>query len=91
LNITRMISNWICDCDTIVVRSNECPKCYKRRFILDPAYMYRGKIRTITEWAKWKGMKYQTLYQRLKIGWSIKDALNKKITNAPKKLKRLDY
>ncbi len=37
---------------------------------------YRGKKKTIVEWAEIYGMKYQTLSSRLnKLGWSIENAL----------------
>ncbi|MDD3019487.1 MAG: hypothetical protein PHX61_00740 [Alphaproteobacteria bacterium] len=37
---------------------------------------YKGKTKTIAEWAKCKGLKYDMLYSRLKIyGWSIERAL----------------
>lgn len=38
-------------------------------------YTYRGKTLTIAEWAKEIGMKYITLHERIKKGWSIEKAL----------------
>lgn len=37
---------------------------------------YSGETMTMREWAKKKGMKYETLYQRIgRLGWSVENAL----------------
>jgi hypothetical protein len=37
---------------------------------------YNGESKTIPEWAALAGLKYETLYYRLKHGWSIEDAIS---------------
>lgn len=38
---------------------------------------YKGKLLTIPQLADATGMKYDTLYMRLKRGWSLEEALSK--------------
>lgn len=40
-------------------------------------YEYKGKLLTIPQLAEMHSMKYDTLYRRLKYGWSLGDALSK--------------
>lgn len=38
---------------------------------------YQGETKTLTQWAREKGIKPGTLCRRLKVGWTIEDALGK--------------
>lgn len=49
-------------------------------------YEYNGCRKTIKEWAERSNIPEPTLRHRLKIGWTIKDAIEK-----PVKLKKLSY
>lgn len=37
---------------------------------------HEGETHTLAEWARMRGMSYTTLYERIKDGWEIADALN---------------
>lgn len=39
------------------------------------AVTIRGITRTVTEWADWLGISRETVYARIKHGWSVRDAL----------------
>ena len=36
---------------------------------------YQGRTQTLTQWAKEVGINYQTIFNRLKVGWSVAEAL----------------
>jgi hypothetical protein len=37
---------------------------------------YQGETRNVTEWAKWAGLEAETLFRRLRRGWSLEQALS---------------
>ena len=36
---------------------------------------YKGKTLTLAQWSRRTGIKYKTLYERIKAGWSVKKTL----------------
>lgn len=43
---------------------------------------YMGETHTINEWASIVGIKRQTIQRRIKVGWSVEDALTKPVMTA---------
>lgn len=48
---------------------------------------FKGEKHTLREWAEITGLKHATIYNRLRSGWSIEDALTKPVKNQTKKVK----
>lgn len=44
---------------------------------------HNGMLKTVAEWSSEFGIPYQTIYSRLRAGWSVADALCRKTTNIP--------
>lgn len=47
------------------------------------AVEYNGVSKTIAEWSSELGVPYQTIYSRLRAGWSVEDAFHFQNTNMP--------
>ncbi len=45
---------------------------------------YKGRTQTIKEWAEETGMSPQCLLSRLRVGWSVRDALTKPVRKKSK-------
>jgi len=44
--------------------------------------VYKGKRKTVAEWAEITGMKYMTLYSRILRGWSVEEAIERPAQSA---------
>ena len=44
-----------------------------------------GVAHTLAEWSDITGIKYQTIFNRIKIGWSFEDAINKPVNKRQNK------
>ena len=69
--------------DRIDVNGNYCPENCRWVSLEDqqknkrnvPLFTYSGKTHTLPEWSEITGIKYGTLWARIKNGWSIEKAL----------------
>ena len=50
---------------------------------------YKGETKTIAEWAQEYGIKYGTLFYRIKNGWDIEEALHEVVSQSHNTKKRL--
>ena len=49
------------------------------------AIQLNGVAHTLAEWSDITGIKYQTIFNRIKIGWSFEDAINKPVNKRQNK------
>lgn len=74
-----------CTIERIDVNGNYCPNNCRIITIQEQAYNktnshteeYKGKVKTIAEWAAEYNVDYNLIFKRLKRGWSMEDALKR--------------